>query len=315
MAFDLNRLQTLIARHGHVARIVIADVQGSSPREVGAHIWVWQDGQSGTIGGGALEYQAVEQVRAALSRPASWSAVHPLGPQLGQCCGGVVRLVYEIFDQHSCSVSRNGVVIRAIDVPTGQGALALSRIDQAARGWGQRPMPTWIDGHMIEPEHHPKAPLWIWGAGHVGRALLHVMAPLPQYDITWLDVAADRFPPHVPQDVNILYQDRVDQYLPYAPKDAQHLIVTYSHALDLALCDAILRHGFSFAGLIGSKTKWARFRSRLASMGHSPDQIRRITCPIGRPEIGKHPFEIAISVSSCLLERQVTQTHMNERIA
>ncbi|MGA1760256.1 MAG: XdhC family protein, partial [Paracoccaceae bacterium] len=101
MAFDLNRLQTLIARHGHVARVVIADVQGSSPREVGAHIWVWQDGQSGTIGGGALEYQAVEQVRAALSRPASWSAVHPLGPQLGQCCGGVVRLVYEIFNQHS----------------------------------------------------------------------------------------------------------------------------------------------------------------------------------------------------------------------
>ena len=94
--------------------------------------------------------------------------------------------------------------------------------------------------------------------------------------------------------------------MPYAPQDALHLILTYSHQLDLALCHRLLGHGFEFAGLIGSKTKWARFRARLTALGHSPEQIARLTCPIGRPELGKHPQAIAIGVASANVTSHVT---------
>jgi xanthine dehydrogenase accessory factor len=86
-----------------------------------------------------------------------------------------------------------------------------------------------------------------------------------------------------------------------APRDAEHLILTYSHALDLALCHRLLTHGFRRAGLIGSATKWARFRSRLAALGHTPGSIAQITCPIGDPALGKHPQAIAIGVAASFL--------------
>lgn len=80
-----------------------------------------------------------------------------------------------------------------------------------------------------------------------------------------------------------------------------HLVVTYSHALDLALCHALLGHGFAALGLIGSASKRARFRARLAALGHAPAQIDRIDCPIGDPALGKHPQAIAIGVAAALL--------------
>ena len=84
----------------------------------------------------------------------------------------------------------------------------------------------------------------------------------------------------------------------HAPHDAEHLVLTYSHDLDLKLCDALLRHGFGSCGLIGSATKWARFRKRLAAMGHTDAQIARIACPIGDPTLGKHPQAIAVGVAA-----------------
>ncbi|HEY0274759.1 MAG TPA: XdhC family protein, partial [Paenirhodobacter sp.] len=88
---------------------------------------------------------------------------------------------------------------------------------------------------------------------------------------------------------------------PLAPADARHLILTFSHALDLDLCHRLLRHGFSRCGLIGSASKWARFRSRLSALGHSDAQILRIACPIGDPTLGKHPQAIAVGVAAALL--------------
>jgi len=89
--------------------------------------------------------------------------------------------------------------------------------------------------------------------------------------------------------------------VPHAPARADHLIVTYSHDLDLKLCDALLRHDFASCGLIGSATKWARFRSRLAALGHSEAEISRIACPIGDPALGKHPQAIAVGTAAGLL--------------
>ena len=77
--------------------------------------------------------------------------------------------------------------------------------------------------------------------------------------------------------------------------------MTFSHDLDFALCDALLRHGFGQAGLIGSNTKWARFRKRLEALGHEKQAISQIICPIGTPSFGKDPQAIAVSVAAALL--------------
>ncbi len=154
---------------------------------------------------------------------------------------------------------------------------------------------------MVEPIAKPTRPLWVWGAGHVGRALVQTLAPLPDFAITWVDVHADRFPPDSPEGVTMLPATDPAQVLKHAPENAEHLILTYSHTLDLALCHAALSHGFGACGLIGSKTKWARFRNRLATLGHAPTTIARITCPIGDPALGKHPQAIAIGVAGQLL--------------
>jgi xanthine dehydrogenase accessory factor len=177
----------------------------------------------------------------------------------------------------------------------------VTRILNNARAQGQRPEPQLIAGWMVEPVARATQPLWIWGAGHVGRALVGMLAPLPDFDITWVDVLRSKYPEEIPAGVTALPAREPDRLVPHAPSDAHHLILTYSHQLDLALCHRLLGHGFGFAGVIGSKTKWARFRNRLAALGHGPEQIARLTCPIGLPELGKHPQAIAIGVAAELM--------------
>lgn len=236
-------------------RITVTRVAGSVPRGVGTQMMVWPDRIEGTIGGGALEWAAMARAREMLAAGrAALVETFPLGPGLGQCCGGSVTLDFARAD--------------ALDKPKG-------------------------------------APLWIYGAGHVGRALVGVMAPLPDWEITWVDTGADRFP-EAPK-VTVLPATDPAMVVPHAPRDAQHLIVTYSHTLDLALCHAVLQHGFASAGLIGSATKWARFRGRLAGLGHAPEDIARIACPIGDPALGKHPQAIAIGVAAAMLGHRTTQ--------
>jgi xanthine dehydrogenase accessory factor len=168
---------------------------------------------------------------------------------------------------------------------------------------------------MVEPLQRRESPLWIWGAGHVGRAIVSVLAPLPELDITWIDTGPERFPDSIPGNVTAIPASDPALLAAHAPVCAQHLVLTYSHELDLALCHALLAHGFSFAGLIGSKTKWARFRSRLAALGHSPGQIARITCPIGDPALGKHPQRIALGVAAQLLHRGTTEENKKDKRA
>ncbi|MDG2340202.1 MAG: xanthine dehydrogenase accessory protein XdhC [Paracoccaceae bacterium] len=306
MGFELTKLQELVAQHGKVARVVIAEVQGSSPREVGAAMLVWQNGQSGTIGGGALKLQASQ---AALK--GDRVSRHALGPELGQCCGGAVTLVTEVFDAQSLLAIEGTVFARG----SGNMPLAVSRILAAARGEGTLPAPQMIDGWFVEPVETPTRPLWIWGAGHVGRALISVLNPLPELQITWIDTSAGRFPDLVSEGVNVLYHADPQKLIVHAPNDAEHLILTYSHALDLEICHGLLSHGFDFAGLIGSKTKWARFRSRLAQLGHSSAQIERITCPIGQTELGKHPQAIAVGVAAALLKNLALNQNRKDRVA
>lgn len=231
--------------------ITIVRTAGSVPREAGTQMMVWPDGSDGTIGGGALEWAAMAEARQMLADGTAHRVMTvPLGPALGQCCGGSVTLE-----------------LTAGAAMTRQGG----------------------------------APLWIYGAGHVGRALVSVMAPLPVWDITWVDTAADRFPADA--GVTTLVAADPARAVRHAADDAHHLVLTYSHEIDLQVCHAILSRPFARAGLIGSATKWARFRTRLGALGHPPATIARIDCPIGNPLLGKHPQAIAIGVAMAMLDQ------------
>jgi xanthine dehydrogenase accessory factor len=299
--FDLDALRKAVADHGPVARVVIADVKGSSPREVGAAMLVWAGGQSGTIGGGALEFQAATRARAMLGVGGTRLDHEALGPSLGQCCGGAVTLLTEVYDVQNLP-DAGDVIARAVDGSA--MPLAVKRLIDRARGQGMMPAPQMVQGWMVEPVARPTRQLWVWGAGHVGRALVEVLAPLPGLAITWVDTAPDRFPETLLDTARALPVPDPGLAVGLAPKDAEHLILTYSHALDLDLCHRLLTHGFSACGLIGSATKWARFRARLGALGHSAPSIARIDCPIGNPSLGKHPQAIAIGVASAFLSRR-----------
>lgn len=297
--FDRAGLLAAVQTQDRVARVVIAGFAGSSPREVGAAMLVWAAGQSGTIGGGALEWQAVLRARAMLKAGGKRLDHVPLGPNLGQCCGGAVTVLTEIYSVADAAALEDDVIARPVD--GSPMPLAVKRLLAAARGQGAAPVPQLLQGWMVEPVAKPQRQVWIWGAGHVGRALVSVLAPLPGVAITWVDVALDRFPGDVPANTRVLPVADPALAVALAPTDAEHLILTYSHALDLALCHRILQNGFSRAGLIGSATKWARFRSRLTALGHSPKAIAQIDCPIGTPHLGKHPQAIAIGVGTAFL--------------
>ncbi|ETX27616.1 xanthine dehydrogenase accessory protein XdhC [Roseivivax isoporae] len=291
MSFDLEALKAAVARHGRVARVVIAETRGSVPRGVGTAMLVWEGGQSGTIGGGALEYEATA---AALAR--TGITRHALGPALGQCCGGAVTLLTE----HYVAAALADLDPRVIARGPGEMPPAVRRLIEA----GTAPAPRLVEGWMVEPVTDAATPLWVWGAGHVGRAVVAVMAPLPGLAITWVDTDAARFPETVPEGVTTVPAAEPERLVPRAPHDAMHLVLTYSHDIDLALCHALLGHDFAFAGLIGSETKRARFASRLSALGHDAARISRICCPIGQKSLGKHPQAIALGVATDLLDRK-----------
>ena len=302
MSFDREGLAAAIARHGRVARVVIAEVKGSAPREVGASMLVWPGGQLGTIGGGALEFEAARTA----TEPRTDRIA--LGPGLGQCCGGAVTLVTEIFTD----VPDEGPFARPLPGQPAEMPLAIKRLLARARR-GESITPGIHDGWLIEPLTSATRPLWIWGAGHVGRALVDVLSPLPDFALTWIDTSTDRFP-ESPKAERLIAANPAD-LVPYAPQKAEHLILTFSHALDLELCHSLLRHGFRSCGLIGSGSKWARFRSRLAQLGQTPAQIQRIQCPIGDPHLGKHPQAIAVSVAAALLSDRGERVMTREELA
>ncbi|WP_299043892.1 xanthine dehydrogenase accessory protein XdhC [uncultured Tateyamaria sp.] len=297
--FDRAGLIAACNAHGRVVRVVVAHVQGSAPREAGAAMLVWDGGQSGTIGGGALEYELAATARTLRHDTRSR---HALGPDLGQCCGGAVDILCEVYDTNRARALPHDLVARGPDPMP----LSIKRMMKAARNQGRPPPAQMKDGWMIEPVQPPDQAVWIWGAGHVGRALVNILHHMPGYRLTWADTAATRFPDDVPGTVTSIPAADLPTLAGHAPQDAHHLILTYAHDIDLGLCHALLGRGFASCGLIGSATKWARFRKRLAELGHLATDIDRITCPIGDPSLGKDPHLIAIGVAYRLAQSTET---------
>ncbi|MCA1334983.1 xanthine dehydrogenase accessory protein XdhC [Pseudooceanicola marinus] len=310
---DRAALARALAQVPRVVRVVVADTRGSVPREVGAAMIVGPAGLlDGTIGGGTLEHEAI---RRAQGLNADQLDRRALGPDLGQCCGGAVTLLYEVWDAKRLEDLEGDLHARPLPGSTPGMPFAVKRLLAEARAQGTPPEAQMREGWMIEPLARAARPIWVWGAGHVGRAIVATLAPLPGIEVTWVDTARDRFPEHIPEDVTMLPAADPARLVPHAPVTAEHLILTYSHALDLALCDALLRRGFAACGLIGSASKWARFRKRLAALGHEPARIAGISCPIGQPSFGKHPQEIAVGVAAEILGRTARQDAKRGRTA
>ena len=193
-----------------------------------------------------------------------------------------------------------GPMVRAMPGFSGEMPLKVANRLRAARNGTRALIFEQVQGWLIEPLMAAHQEIWVWGAGHVGRAIVEVLRPLPGLQLVWADTAKDRFPGPV-DGVDQRIAAGLPDLVTEAPTNASHLILTYSHSLDLELCHRLLTHGFDRCGLIGSETKWARFRSRLLALGHSAKTIDRIDCPIGDPALGKHPQAIAIGVAQDVL--------------
>ena len=304
MTFFLKDLEAKVYSHNQVVRIVIAAQKGSTPRNIGTSMLVWNHGQAGTIGGGALEYEAVQAAHHQIANNIPITFVHQaLGPNLGQCCGGHVSLLSELFDSQSLPHLTDNLFVRNttganINIPT-----AVREYISVAQNAMVKVQPALIENWMIEPTHQQAQSIWVWGAGHVGRALVNSLEPLPDIDITWVDTDPSRFPQNTSSKITLLPQQHPANLCPHVPKNAQHFIVTYSHKIDLEICDGLLKRDFTYAGLIGSATKWTRFRKRLTAAGHTTKNVARINCPIGDPTLGKHPTHIAIGITRDFLKR------------
>ena len=253
---------------------------------------------------------------------------YPLGPDLEQCCGGFVRLLYERVGKEElaqlpATAPAGGIVLH----PLASGAAPESVSDrQAAKTLpfplaktvaeilsGQTPRATALieveaECWLLHPVEAPGRPLYLFGAGHVGRAIVRTLEGLP-FAVTWIDTDEARFPAGLPAglpaDVRRLVSDDPAAVAAAAPDGAFHLVLTYSHALDFDICRALLADNrFGFAGLIGSETKRARFFKRFRDAGIGEAALARLTCPIGIPGIaGKEPATIAVTVAAQLLHR------------
>jgi len=240
---------------------------GSAPREAGTRMLVQADDCAGTVGGGHLEWKAIELARTMLlgNATAPQTAHYPLGPALGQCCGGAVSLRFSMLDE---------AALRAWPDEAPRFHLHLYGAGHVGRAIARAIEPfhvlvDWID------EREEEFPRSFRGDG-----------------LPW------------PAHIRKVCVDAVEAEVRLAPPGAFFLVLTHQHDLDLRITEAVLRRGdFGFLGLIGSKTKRHRFLHRFEQRGIPGDAIARITCPIGIGGIsGKEPEVIAAATVAQLLQ-------------
>jgi xanthine dehydrogenase accessory factor len=269
MTGAVDELLGRLVRGDEGVLIRVTATQGSAPREAGTWMAVWTDALTATIGGGQLEFQAIQEARGLLAGQGSAPAHgevrrYPLGPSLGQCCGGVVFLGFRRIGAGDAEALRRELT-----------------------------------------EH--LSPVALFGGGHVGAAIARLLAGLP-YSVRWIDSRDGVFPEALPAQIDTEHSEPVQDAVAQLAPGSQVLIMSFSHAEDLDIVIACLkrlraRDDLPYVGLIGSKTKWATFRHRLEARGFTAAEMDRITCPIGVPGIGgKEPEVIAVAVAAQLLQ-------------
>jgi xanthine dehydrogenase accessory factor len=234
-----------------------------------------------------------------------------LGAALGQCCGGVVELYWERFDapEQLCvlaSAPAGSLRYCAMDGVADDLLVAPGKVRAALPEPAGRASLLRIGARQffVERLGRDATPLWLYGAGHVGRALVRVLTDLP-FDIHWVDSRPDYLDEAVAQAPGVIpwaVEDPADAAA-FAPAGAWHLVMTHSHEDDLNICEALLRRErFGYLGMIGSRSKDARFRHRLLGRGCAPAAVDRLVCPIGQIGItSKVPAAIAVAVAAELL--------------
>ncbi len=355
LSLDAKSWSALLLGDQLVVMVTVAAIAGSTPREAGAFMLVGRNETAGTVGGGNLEHQLVRHVRQMLaedSAPGAQFMRYPLGPALGQCCGGAVEVAFHALDHGrkqalhralQAGLCGTGAVpgteigtdaapktgdpvwmmlphedaANAAFMPViGQAAQRLAHSFGAFRGGfvenaasvilggaGGTGAVTGPSGKAVLVRLDDGAtPLWLFGAGHVGAAIVRALAPLP-FDVTWVDSRADYIDMPATARLNPIHSVDPWEEITDMPQGAMALILTHSHAEDFEICrQALMRRDLSFVGMIGSLTKRARFVARMRERGLSDADSSRLCCPIGVPGItGKHPAVIAASVVAQLV--------------
>jgi xanthine dehydrogenase accessory factor len=298
-----------VQRGERLAMATVVGAQGSTPRETGARMLVWPDRFTGTIGGGSLERQALDQARKLLAQDARRHALqdYPLGPLLGQCCGGHVRLLIERIDGESLPWLQDANAQRApfrLQAEFSDGGMKRSLAPAGTEPPSDGPRIPIPEVRRVSELIRPALPrLAIFGAGHVAQAVARAFAPLP-FHLDWLASREDLRPEAGGTRAAICSEDELEFAVYAAPADTHFAIFTHSHDLDYRLTRAVLARGdFAYLGLIGSATKRVRFERRLRADGVDDAALARLSCPIGIPSLkSKAPAVIAVSLAAELLQ-------------
>ena len=254
-------------RHEDAVLVRVESTQGSAPRAAGTWMAVWADGLTATIGGGQLEFQATKEARDLLAgsrEPFDGIQRYPLGPSLGQCCGGVMFLSYE----H----------VTAADAPRLQRELVAQL----------KPVALFGGGHV----------------GAALARLLAALPFAVRWIDSRDGVFPDELPAQIDTEHSEPVQDAVAALAPGSRVLIMSFSHAEDLDIVIACLKRLReRNDLPYVGLIGSKTKWATFSHRLEARGFTADELARITCPIGVPGItGKEPEVIAVAVAAQLLQ-------------
>ncbi|MEQ8205147.1 MAG: xanthine dehydrogenase accessory protein XdhC [Woeseia sp.] len=329
----LREARKLLQTQTPAVRVTVAGIRGSAPREVGASMLVTASDLCGSIGGGQLEYQCAQIASRYLRGDDNRSGGlrrFPLGSNCGQCCGGVVDVLFQRLDAIACIddlLARwqdrdNSVLLTQLDTDGQPQNRLLSAGGRATDGSDIDPsvVAALVDTTvalrlgkpgrdapfvLLEPLQVNSFEVALFGAGHVGSALIPLLSGVDA-TVRWVDSRRDVFPASLPHNVQVLETTNPAREVAALPADSYCLVMTHSHALDFEITAAILRRGeFAYCGLIGSLSKRRRFESRLRQAGLGDLELQRLTCPIGISGIsGKQPQEIAIAVAADLLRRR-----------
>ena len=311
-------LDTLAGGEAAVLLTVVHTV-GSVPRESGATMLVARDNTHGSIGGGQLEWMASSAANLLLELGGAPRLLRfPLGPSLGQCCGGIVWLIAERIAPRELPDWE----ARADSLAAGQAWQRRLAEGETASRWQPLASPGDDSAHLQVRGKQWKFtqvigadafPVLVFGAGHVGSAIVRALAPLGA-QLTWVDGREYLFPTDLPAGVHSVATDAPTAEVRAAAPGSYFLVMTHSHALDLEICEAVFaRHDFAWFGLIGSASKRNSFSGQLTARGLPPERLDDLTCPIGIAGIrGKQPAAIAASVAAQLLQVRETRAAIRQ---
>ncbi len=302
----IGTTQRLITEHGRAVLIMVTADKGSTPRDTGTWMLVSDDRQSGTLGGGELERLAEEAARAMLAGHGDWqrSSLHcALGPDLRQCCGGHVTLMLEPLDMSATDWLAQAA--ESARVADNQYSVLFQSNEPAAtpRIITNDGALSGITGVHLQLLTDTRLSLFLFGAGHVGQAVATLSTQLP-LRLTVIDGRANQraLIPNA-DNIEVMGMDSAEEAAARVSSGSAALVMTHSHELDYTLCHALLTQNSAvFVGLIGSRSKANRFRSRLRKDKIPEKSLARLTSPIGSsgPK-GKEPGVIALAALSEVL--------------